>query len=317
MLAGMEFIQKERLDATSAPGGTDDRIALFAVDEITTGRLTTTPAVRYETSKITSANDLVDTSTTPATTYPHTYEMDAVMGGLALSYDLGGGMSVFGSGAYTEGLPIIDDLGTSATSQRRLAMSEKSRTLEFGAERTAADTFAPGDTLTLRGNFYRTTLWDITSYTVAGSMSDDLERVETSGLELEASYGRANGFYMDFAGHIGSGTEFNPDGSKASWRNTAADRAQVTLGRKWTENLDLSWELVHAADRRDSSGTDIADSLVHNLRATWRPSQGILNGAEIRVGAENLTNADYVSHLSSPSRKAPGRTLKLTLSTTF
>jgi hemoglobin/transferrin/lactoferrin receptor protein len=35
------------------------------------------------------------------------------------------------------------------------------------------------------------------------------------------------------------------------------------------------------------------------------------------LGVENLFDADYVSHLSSPSRKAPGRTLKMTLTKTF
>jgi hemoglobin/transferrin/lactoferrin receptor protein len=240
------------------------------------------------------------------------------MGGLALAYDFGTGLSVFGSAAYTEGLPIIDDLGTSDTAQRRIGMSEKSHTFELGAEYTSTDVFANGDTFTMRGNLYWTELSDITSYTVAGSMATELDRVESSGIELEASYGMASGFYADFAGHIGEGTEFNPDGTDATWRNAPADRAQVTLGRKWEDRLDLSWEIIHAVDRRDALGDDLPDSTVHNLRATLTPQvQGWLDGSEVRFGVENVLDADYVGHLSSTSRKAPGRSFNVSLTKSF
>ena len=37
---GFEIIRKERAEASSAPGGTDRRFALFAVDDMTTGNWT-------------------------------------------------------------------------------------------------------------------------------------------------------------------------------------------------------------------------------------------------------------------------------------
>lgn len=310
MLAGFEVQRRKRADQPSAPGGRDDRLALFVVNEMRVGQFTVTPALRYEKSRIESA--------VPLAGAPDSYEKDALMGGLALAYDFGNGLSVFGSAAYTEGLPIIDDLGTSATAQRRIGVSEKSHTFELGAAYTGTDVFTAGDTFTIRGNLYQTELWDITSYTVAGSMSTELDRVDSRGFELEASYGMANDFYVDFAGHLGEGTEFNPDGTDATWRNSPADRAQLTLGKKWKDRLDLSWEIVYAADRRDALGADLSDSTVHNLRATWKPQgQGWLDGSEVRFGVENALDADYVGHLSSPSRKAPGRTFKVTLSKTF
>ncbi len=310
MVAGVEAIEKERLNAASAPGGTDNRLAAFVIDEMTIGQFTVTPALRYETSTIESSVPLV--------TVPDSYETDALMGGLAAGYDLGNGLSLFGSAAYTEGLPIIDDLGTSATAQRRLAMSEKSHTFELGAAYTGGDMLNAGDTLTVRGNLYQTLLWDITSYTASGSTSTDLDRVESHGFEMEASYGMASGLYVDFAGHLGEGTEYNPDGTDAVWRNSPADRAQLSLGKKWEDGLDLSWEIVHAADRRDALRADLPDVTVHNLRATWKPElQGWLAGSEVRFGIENALDADYVGHLSSASRKAPGRTFKVTLTKTF
>lgn len=310
MLAGFELQRRKRADQSSAPGGTNDRLAFFVVNEMTIGPVTLTPALRYEKSRIDSEKALAGV--------PDTYEKDALMGGLALAYDFGNGLTVFGSAAYTEGLPIIDDLGTGAAEQRRIRMSEKSRTFELGAEYTGTGVFAAGDTFTVRGNIYQTELWDITSYTVAGAASTELDRVDSRGFELEASYGMANGFYVDFAGHLGKGTEFNPDGTNATWRNSPADRAQLTLGKKWDDRFDLSWEIVHAADRRDAFGADLSNSTVHNLRATWKPQgQAWLDGSEVRFGVENLLDADYVGHLSSPSRKAPGRTFKVSLSKTF
>ncbi|MGP6087532.1 TonB-dependent receptor domain-containing protein [Antarctobacter jejuensis] len=308
LLAGVELIRKERKDnaAASAPGGTDRRFALFLVDEITMGAVTVTPALRYETSKVDSATSF------------GTFRNDALMGGLALAYDFGNGLSVFGSAAYTEGLPIIDDLGASAASIARMKTSEKSHTFELGAEYTGADVFAAGDSFTIRGNAYATTIWDITSYTAAGFTSTNLERIETRGFELEASYGHETGIYVDVAWHIGSGEEFAPGAGGTVWRNTAADRLQLTLGKKWDDALDLSWEMVHSADRRDALGADLLVATVHNLRATWRPDQtGWLDETEVRFGIENVLDLDYVGHLSSSERKAPGRTFKVSLTKSF
>lgn len=309
MLAGVEVIHKDRLDAPSAPGGTDKRLAAFVVDEMTIGQFTVTPALRYETSTIESS--------VPLAGVPDSYDTDALMGGLALAYDFGNGVSVFGSAAYTEGLPIIDDLAATPTSQHRLAMSEKSHTLELGAAYTGDNVFAQGDIFTVRGNLYQTKLRDITSYTSSGSTSSDLESVESKGFELEASYGMESGLYFDLASHIGTATEYNPDGTSTTWRNSPSDRIAFTLGKKWNDDLDLSWEVVHAASRQDSAGSDLPNSTVHNLRATWRPDQSWLDSTEVRFGLENVLDEDYVGHLSSPSRKAPGRTFKVSLITTF
>ncbi|HEY9038879.1 MAG TPA: TonB-dependent receptor [Roseovarius sp.] len=309
MLAGVEVVRKERLYAASSPGGEDRRLALFVIDEMTIGQFTVTPALRYEHSRVESS--------VPLAGVPDSYDNDALMGGLALSYDFANGLSVFGSAAYTEGLPIIDDLGSSATAQRRMGMTEKSQTLEIGAEYTGLDVLAAGDSLTVRGNFYQTKLWDITSYTVSGSTTTDLDHVKSEGFELEASYGMQSGFYFDLAGHVGEGSEYNPDGTSTAWRISPSDRVQLTLGKRWDDDLDLSWEVVHAVDRRDALGADLPDTTLHNLRATWRPNQGWLDGTAVRFGVENLLDEAYVGHLSSPTRQAPGRTFKVSVTKTF
>ncbi|WP_375264196.1 TonB-dependent receptor plug domain-containing protein, partial [Palleronia sp.] len=114
MLAGIEAQRRVRADNSDAgaPGGTNDRFALFLIDEMSIGAVTVTPALRYETSHIESETDLAGV--------PDSYDKDGLMGGLALAYDFGNGLSVVGSAAYTENLPIIDDLGTNASAQYRV-----------------------------------------------------------------------------------------------------------------------------------------------------------------------------------------------------
>jgi hemoglobin/transferrin/lactoferrin receptor protein len=54
---------------------------------------------------------------------------------------------------------------------------------------------------------------------------------------------------------------------------------------------------------------------VHNLRATYVPQQGVLEGTEIRLGIENVLDTQYQPYLST--RSAAGRNFKLTLAKTF
>ncbi len=299
---GVEFIRKQRLDASSAPGGTDNRIALFAVDDMRIGDAwTITPALRYETSRI-------EGSTAPNN---GTFDKDALMGGLSVRYAWGNGIAVFGSAAYTESLPIIDDLSSPAF----ITQSEKSRTFELGASFERNDLFGAGDRLAIKGTIYQTDLFDVTSYTASGAAPGaPLDRVETEGLEIEASYSMDSGLYMDLNANIVSGDEFSPGGGVAEWRNLPADSVRFTLGKKFGEELDLSWEVV--ANRSvDTAASTAAGFGIHNLRATYIPRAGVLKDAQIRVGLENVFDRDYTAHLST--RPAPGRNVKFTLSKLF
>ncbi len=301
LLAGVELIRKERLDASSAPGGTDNRVAVFVVDEMHIGNAwSITPALRYETSSIEGSTAPNDAS----------YENDALMGGLSVRYAFDNGFAVFGSAAYTEGLPIIDDLG----SPELMEQSEKSTTYEIGGSYNQIDVFASGDELSFKTNIYQTTTDDITSYTVSGQTGIYPDRVETEGVEIEASYTLDTGYYMDANANFVEGTEFRADGTTTDWRNVPANSIGLTLGRKFGRELDLSWEIV--ADAEITRNDETTDAFaVHNLRATYIPQSGILTDTEIRLGIENLADRYYTSSLST--RPAPGRNVKLTVSQTF
>ena len=291
---GIEFKRKKRLNATSAPGGTDDRIALFVVDDMKIGeRLTLTPAIRYETQNI--GNNTVS------------YSNDALMGGISAHYKFDNGFAVFGSAAYTENLPIIDDL----TNPAYMTRSEKARTFELGFSYDRPDVFIPGDDLAFKLTGYKTKIWDITSYTTP--TMTPITDGEMEGLELEAAYSMSGGFYMDLNANLQRG-KYTVPAPGGDWSGIPADQLRLTVGKKWNQELDLSWEVVASKRITTSSGTT-PSSVVHNLRATYRPQQGVLEGAELRVGVENLLDLDYTPHLAT--RKAPGRTVKFTIAKTF
>ncbi|MFU1477858.1 TonB-dependent receptor domain-containing protein [Roseovarius sp. C7] len=306
LVTGLELINRKRLNASSAPGGEDDRWAIFAVDEMQLGDAwTITPALRYESSTIQG-------STAPTN---GRYSNDALMGGLSLRYAFGNGWSVFGSAAYTEVLPPIDDLDNIA----RVTQSEKSRTYEIGAAYARRDAFRAGNSLSFKINAYDTRLWDVTSFvstTIVGGMPvfADLDEINTQGIEIEASYAMENGFYMDANLNIADGKETTAAQIEQDWRNQAANSARLTLGKRIGETYDFSWETV-AADDITVNGVRSSGYVTHNLRATIAPQDGVWAGTEFRIGVENLFDKHYQPHLST--RAAAGRNVKVTLAKTF
>ncbi|WP_208352103.1 TonB-dependent receptor domain-containing protein [Pseudaestuariivita rosea] len=295
--SGIEFIRREREDASAAPGGTDNRIAVYAVNDMQLRNWTITPAIRYEDSRI--ENDTTATD--------EDFENSGLMGGLSLRYAFDNGIAVFTSAAYTENLPIIDDLGNSDLMEQ----NEKARTFELGASYDRPGVFAENDDLAIKATLYDIDLWDATSY---GSMTagEEIIEVERQGLELEAAYALETGFYIDLNANISTGDALRANGETLDWQQNPADSLRLTVGRRFDDVLDLSWEAV--ANRRYDEGAERSPGYaVHNLRATWQPQ--FMQGAEVRVGLENVFDHFYTPRLAT--RPAAGRNLKLTLSKSF
>ena len=174
--------------------------------------------------------------------------------------------------------------------------------------------FSDGDSLALKVNAYTTRLWDITSYTIPGSTTIRPNFVETEGVEFEASYAMSSGFYVDLNANLARGDEGQPSGAVLDWRGTPADGLQLTVGQKFGEMLDLSWEVV-AERRKTTNGVDTPGFGISNLRATYIPQTGAFRDTEIRLGVENIFDKSFTPHLST--RPAPGRNIKLSLAKTF
>lgn len=293
--AGFELSRRDRLDAPSAPGGSDRRIAFFAVDEMQIGsNFTLTPALRYEIQHL-------EGDTAPLN---QRYDNDALMGGVSARYEWASGFAVFASAAHTEMLPIIDDLGTPLF----MTQPEKSRTYEAGFSWRKGDLWGAGDLLLVKLNAYDTHVRDVTSYSL-------IDRVEVSGVELEASYSHPGGFYLDLNATSAEGTGYSPGGIATNWIYAPDSSARLTLGKRFGDRLDLSWELAAAVATEGLNNQMLPGYGVNTLRATYRPQTGPFEGAELRLGIENIFDKDYQTQLSS--RMAPGRTFKLTLAKTF
>jgi hemoglobin/transferrin/lactoferrin receptor protein len=302
LTTGIKYAERDRNDndAASAPGGTGKRWAIYAVNEISVGdRWTLTPALRYETNEITGQ--------APGNTGQFTE--DALMGGLSARYAFGNGLAVFGSAAYTEVMPIIDDIGTPA----RASQSEKSRTYEAGVSYDKTDVITSRDTLAVKAIYFDTELWDVTSFTDAAMVP--IDEVRTEGFEIEASYAMENGFYADLNATIGDGEEVDGTGAVSDWRNQAQDNLRLTVGKVFDDTYDLSWETV-LADSITIDGTRSPGYDVHNLRLTVAPEgEGVWQDTEFRAGIENIFDEQYTPNLAS--RPEPGRSFKFTLAKTF
>ncbi|MEM6938539.1 MAG: TonB-dependent receptor [Pseudomonadota bacterium] len=300
---GVEFIKRERQDATagSAPGGTKDVIAIYAVDEMQIGdALTVTPALRYESQKITQAPQ----------NGTDEFTENALMGGLSARYDFGNGFSVFGSAAYTENLPIIDDIQNATL----INQSEKGEIYELGVAFDQESVFQAGDTLAVRLGYYRQDLRDLTTYR-SFAPGGSITAIERDGFELEAAYAMDSGFYVDLNAHISDGTSTTEGGTEADWRQNPQDTLRLTVGRKFGNEFDLSWEAEFAKSYRVGGAVVDDGYTVHNIRATWVPQQGFLEGTQVRFGIENVFDEFYTPRLST--RPATGQNFKLSISTVF
>ncbi|MDR9394960.1 MAG: TonB-dependent receptor [Roseovarius sp.] len=298
---GIKYAERDRNDndAASAPGGSGKRWAIYAVNEISVGDAwTLKPALRYETNEVTGQP--------PGNTGQFTE--DALMGGFSARYDLGNGLAVFGSAAYTEVMPVIDDLEF----RDRVNQTEKSRTYEVGVSYNKSDVITSRDTLAVKATYFDTELWDVTSFTDAAMVP--IDEVRTQGFEIEASYAMENGFYSDLNATISDGEEVDGSGIR-DWRNQSQDNLRLTVGKVFDDTYDLSWETV-LADSITINGTRSSGYDVHNLRLTVTPGgAGVWKNTEFRAGIENILDAQYTPNLAS--RPEPGRSFKFTLAKTF
>ncbi|MEM5474900.1 TonB-dependent receptor [Pacificibacter sp. AS14] len=308
VLTGVEIGKRTRTsisdtdsNASASPGGTDEFIAVYATDEIVIGNLTLTPQLRFEKQKITSeGNDSIADGTT--------YEKDSTVGALSSRYRLGENFAVFGTLAYNENMPIIDDL-----SNAFIETSEKATTIELGASYDTVDVFQTGDSVKAKLTAFKTRIWDNTTYY---DSTYSYENIKLEGIEFEASYANA-AFYMDFnasriRGEWETGEYFN---------NAPSDAAQLTVGKHFLEDqLNLAIEVLHAWSNERTTSTSGATAAsesytVAGLTAAYIPDSGLAHGVEFRASLDNLFDRDYQPYLSS--RSAPGRNLTLSVTKIF
>ncbi|MEM1105615.1 MAG: TonB-dependent receptor [Pseudomonadota bacterium] len=322
---GIDIFEREREDEEAAPGGTDNRIALFVVNDIAlTDKLFFTPALRFETSEL--EGSIPDPNAPPQSPFAPpmpvpevdvSLDNEALVGAASIRYEFDSGFSTFASYAYTESLPILDDLENPQFREQ----PELANTVEVGFAFDGASLFNDDDTIALKLNYYDTKLDDVTSYS-------GIDEIDVSGVEIEGSYALANGFYTDFNGNFVTGeatqvvTMMGASPETIPWNRTPQDSIRVTLGQRFGQFADLSAEVVSFFDTPESataptSAPDIPpdDVTLLNLRATLAPQDGFLQGTVFRFGFENALDEAYVPLLAT--RPAVGQNLKFTVSRVF
>lgn len=298
----------------SAPGGTDKSIALYVADKMEVGdKLTLTPQLRFEKQTLTSQGndyDYVSFSTLPAVADGTEFSAEALTGALSARYAITSDFAVFGTAAYNENLPILDDMRSETTRE----MSEKGRTFEFGVSYDTLDTFAEGDHLQAKLTAFQTAIWDGTTY--SGVSEADLK-----GLELELSYVHP-AFYADLNAAMMRGTI---NGTDDDYKWAPADSVQLTVGKTLlNDQLDLSVEAKHAWAQNRTPDTNVAyypgtvpseAYTTLGLSAAYTPDSGWADGVTFRASIENLTDEAYRPYLST--RNAGGRNVKLSIAKLF
>jgi len=316
---GFEIQERDRADANAAPGGTDDRYAFFAVGDIEIfPNLTFSPGIRYENSSI--EGRIPDPNAPPAPPFgpapavPEVdveFENDALMGGASLRYAFDNGFALFTSYAYTENLPILDDL----ENPRFILQPQLANTFEVGFSYDTTALFGEFDILALKVNYYDTRLDDVTSYSGA-------DQVDLTGFEIETSYATRGGFYVDFNANFTEGEELQLNGAVIDWDRTPQDSLRLTVGQRIGQlfgniEADLSAEVLHteASDLNVNTSGEGDQFTLINVRATLEPQSGFLEGTQFRFSVENLADEAYQPALAT--RNAPGQNFKISVSRVF
>ena len=298
------------------PEGTQDKVSGFVQSEmIFHDRLTLIPGVRYDyfMSEPETSGDAPSEN------------IGAISPKLAAQFRLTDNWSVFGSAAYTERAPTLDELYSTSTGSPRSGPRsastdldpESSVNLEGGLAFNIDNVFLGQDRFTAKATVFHNDVEDLIALNSGGAPGDpyyiNISEAKIYGFELEAAYQSQ----YAFARAAFSSTRGTNESSDSPLDSIAADTLATQIGFKLPEhNLKLAWESLFAADQdKVSSRARTGGYGVHGISANWTPDEGRFKGLEARFAVENIFDRDYRTHLSDEAAK--GRTFKVTLSKSF
>lgn len=308
---GAEVSRQDRtstVPSSSHPEAFTNRRAIYALSEITRGPLTVNTGLRIERQKTEPKGSVTATDDEISET--------AVEPQIAAIYRLNDNWSVFGSLARVDRLPTADELydsfmGGAPSSDLK---PERGRNIEAGLSWNATDVLGNGDEAAVKLTLFHNRITDLILRTNAPFPTPayvNVARATLKGGELEASY--ANGPFS-----LTSGLSF------VSGRNGQGDlldslpNNRLVIGGGWQAND--SWKIgafsTIAAGRDKPDGERRAGYAIHDLYALWTPQAGRLEGIEMRLGVNNVTNKTYVPATWSTG-PAPGRNWSVSVSRHF
>ncbi|WP_417684453.1 TonB-dependent receptor domain-containing protein [Roseibium sp.] len=291
---------------SSAPEGTSRKIAAFVQDEMRIyERFKLIPTIRLEYQSIEPGSGTTTGWTDGSTNIAWAPSLEAL-------YELKDHFNVFGSVAYTDRLPTVDELfATSVTTELE---PETAISYEAGVSYDQRHIFTDADVAQAKFTVFQNNIKNM----IDGGSQADEARVE--GVEIEARYD-AGRFYTTLTHSHMRGYDLSGQYGGEYLPYIPADETRIKVGTRFEDyNLDLSWEAVFAASQErvpSSAGglTATKGYALHNFKTVWSPDEGLLEGTNVVFGIDNVFDREYREYLST--QNGAGRTFKLSLAKTF
>ncbi|MEM9230714.1 MAG: TonB-dependent receptor [Pseudomonadota bacterium] len=292
------------------PGGTDTKLAGYVQAEVIFPfGLTLIPGLRYEYSEL--QPDTLNTS------FTETVSNTAISPKLAALYEITENISVFGSVAYTERLPVLDEVFDGNSGNLNLD-PETALNYEVGASVKAGGLLTNDDAFVAKATLFRNEVDNLIDRATTSDPFLNVADATIEGVELEAAYENRR-FFGNLAYTLIRGEGRMEEGDPIEpLTSIPADELALTLGTRFPDrDLEFGVRGVFAADQDDlPAGDDTTPGYaVFDAFASWTPEEGFLQGAEFRFGVENVFDRQYQEHLSNDF--ARGRTFTVSLARTF
>lgn len=297
------------------PGGQTRRTGVYAQNElILWDRLTLIPGLRldYQTVRPDSGVSARDRGKSSDRAFSPK---------LAAHYALNRHFGLFGSLAYTERLPVLDELYDGASGNLGLK-AEESFNYEGGLAATFADAILDEDRLAAKLTLFRNDVKNLIERRALGrgrfSPYFNRDEAEIQGLEFEAAWDSPR-FFARAAYTLIRGK----DGKTGRHLDSIpADELALNVGARIPRyGLSFGWRGVFAARQDRVSGLSVFAGgrgpnpgyAVHDVYISWVPEGGPFGGLETRLGIDNIFDRDYREHLADDNSHARGRSFKLSL----
>lgn len=308
---GAETLKQDRSSTTisaSHPEGYTRSTAIFAWSELEWDRFTMNSGLRYERQRTEPKGSV--------TVSDDRIEAESVEPQVGVMYRLNDDWSVFGSLAFVNRMPAVDELydGFSGGAASPDLKDEQGKNIEIGVSYRGNDIFTAGDEAAMKLTLFRNHIDDMivrTNMPAPSPSYTNIDRAYLRGGELEASYLTGD---WQFGAAVSVVDGKDQDGEVLD----TLPNDRVVLSASW--QASDSWKLglrSMLADGRDKpSGAHRSGFGTHDIYAIWTPQEGALEGVEVNMGIDNLTNREYVpaTYVTGP---APGRNFKVSLSKTF
>ncbi|MEM0988938.1 MAG: TonB-dependent receptor [Pseudomonadota bacterium] len=284
------------------PGGTDFKIAGYAQAEVLFPfGLTLIPGLRYEYSEL--EPDGLNTS------FSQSVSNTAISPKLAVLQEITDEINIFASVAYTERLPVLDEV-FDGNSGNLLLEPESALNFDVGVSYSSESVIVDGDALVAKLTFFRNDVENLIDRATQADPYFNVNQALIQGVEFEAGYDTGEYFARVAATAIRGENET----TGTPLTSIPADQVSVTVGRRFLQDgITIGARGVFARTQDDLPVTsqDTPGYGIMDLFASWEPNEtGPLKGTQVRLSIGNVFDKTYQPHLSNDNGR--GRTFRLT-----